>query len=349
MLLAIYVLYIFFQIRRSVSAVSYDHPGFISSRRTSASHSDSLRTSFRAPRSIRFQDEESIDGIESGDNARRDILELDSMVDSDRFEEDQDEDHLQYQGDGDEESRGLIERTRTAAEDKKTAPTQSIYQHNTQHRSQSRESRRRSRSQGTDPRRLSFAGSTPNLPRFLLRNNPTTSIDTSSDLDTVSETTNVVGRKTSILILIISSALVAVCAEFLVNTLDDMVSSGPFSQAFIGLIILPVAGNCAELLTATIVAARGNFDLAIGVSVGSSVQISLFVTPLVVLSGWMMNKQMTMYFGLFEIVALFATTFLVNCLILCSRTNALEGSILCACYFIMAAGAFLFPTSADLS
>ncbi|RMZ76898.1 hypothetical protein DV738_g4760, partial [Chaetothyriales sp. CBS 135597] len=153
-----------------------------------------------------------------------------------------------------------------------------------------------------------------------------------------------IGRFASICLLVVSSLLVAVCAEFLVSTLDETISSGPLSQTFIGLIILPIAGNCAELLTAITVAARGNFDLAIGVSVGSSVQISLFVTPLVVLAGWVMGKEMTLYFGVFEIVALFATTFLVNCLILNSRTNALEGSILCACYFIMAVGAFLFPT-----
>ncbi|KIW16818.1 calcium/proton exchanger [Exophiala spinifera] len=352
MLLAIYILYIFFQIRRSVSTVSYHPPGFTASRRTSGSHSDSLRASFMAPRSIRFQDEESVDGLEPGANRNRDILELSPMVESDRSEEGHDDDHLQHHSDGDEESRGLMDdRTPTTAEDKKMARAHSIYQHHTQHRSRSRESRRRGRSQGADSRRLSFAASSSNLSRFLLGSNPATDvedIDSTSDVDAISETMVVIGRKTSILILVMSSALVAVCAEFLVNTLDDMVSSGPFSQAFIGLIILPVAGNCAELLTAIIVAARGNFDLAIGVSVGSSVQISLFVTPLVVLSGWIMQKEMTMYFGLFEIVALFATTFLVNCLILCSRTNALEGSILCACYFIMAAGAFLFPRSDSL-
>ncbi|KAK5037632.1 hypothetical protein LTR13_004791 [Exophiala sideris] len=153
-----------------------------------------------------------------------------------------------------------------------------------------------------------------------------------------------IGRKTAIVLLIVSSLLVTICRQFLVNALDDIISSGPFSQAFIGFIILPTAGNCAELLTATIVAARGDFDLAIGVSVGSSIQMSLFVTPFVVLAGWAMNKEMTMYFGLFEIVALFATTFLVNSLILSSKTNALEGSILCACYFIMGVGAYLFPT-----
>ncbi|KAK4938527.1 hypothetical protein LTR10_021059 [Elasticomyces elasticus] len=145
-----------------------------------------------------------------------------------------------------------------------------------------------------------------------------------------------IGRKTAIVLLIVSSLLVTICRQFLVNALDDIISSGPFSQAFIGFIILPTA--------ATIVAARGDFDLAIGVSVGSSIQMSLFVTPFVVLAGWAMNKEMTMYFGLFEIVALFATTFLVNSLILSSKTNALEGSILCACYFIMGVGAYLFPT-----
>jgi Ca2+:H+ antiporter len=146
------------------------------------------------------------------------------------------------------------------------------------------------------------------------------------------------------LLLVISSLLVAVCAEFMVDTLDDMVESGPFPQAFIGLIILPIAGNCAELFTATYVAANGNFDLAIGVSVGSSVQISLLVTPLIVIAGWILHRDMTMYFDLFGTVALFATTFLVNVLIVYGKSNFLEGSLLFACYFIIAVGAYLFPT-----
>jgi calcium/proton exchanger cax len=155
------------------------------------------------------------------------------------------------------------------------------------------------------------------------------------------------GRKASAVLLVISSLLVAVCAEFLVNTLDDIVASGPFSQSFIGLIILPFAGNCAELITAITVATKGKFDLAIGVSVGSSIQIALFVTPLVVIAGWFLEKEMTMYFGLFDTVALVATTFLVNFLIVNGRASFLEGGLLCACYVVIGIGSYLFPDSVD--
>jgi Ca2+:H+ antiporter len=95
-----------------------------------------------------------------------------------------------------------------------------------------------------------------------------------------------------------------------------MVAHSPLSEPFIGLIILPIAGNVAEHITAMTVAAKNKMDLAIGVSVGSSIQIALFVTPLVVIVGWILDRDMTLYFSLFETVKLVATAFLVNFLIL---------------------------------
>jgi calcium/proton exchanger cax len=191
---------------------------------------------------------------------------------------------------------------------------------------------------------MSLADSTTSLPRLLLGIS-LSSYERDVEGDELEERPTTLGRQASIFLLVVSSLLVAVCAEFLVNTLDEVISSGPFSQTFIGLIVLPVVGNCAELITATTVAAKGKFDLAIGVSVGSSVQISLFVTPLVVTAGWVVDREMTMYFGLFQTVALVATTFLVNFLILHGRTNFLQGSLLCACYVIIGIGAYLFPKS----
>ncbi|RDL31809.1 uncharacterized protein BP5553_09211 [Venustampulla echinocandica] len=161
--------------------------------------------------------------------------------------------------------------------------------------------------------------------------------------DDFSNNSPIISRATSLVLLISSSVLVAFCAEFLVNTIDDMVAHSPLSEPFIGLIILPVAGNVAEHITAVTVAAKNKMDLAIGVSVGSSIQIALFVTPLVVIMGWIMDRDMTLYFSLFETVTLVATTFLVNFVILDGRTNYMEGSLLCACYVIIGVGAYLFP------
>lgn len=143
-------------------------------------------------------------------------------------------------------------------------------------------------------------------------------------------------RTAATVLLLISTALVAVCAEFLVDAIPDMIDSTPVSQAFIGLIILPIVSNAAEHVTAVTVAAKNKMDLAIGVSVGSSIQIALFVTPLVVLLGWIIGRDMSLYFNLFETISLFVTAFVVNFLVLDGRSNYLEGSLLIAAYVIIA-------------
>lgn len=143
-------------------------------------------------------------------------------------------------------------------------------------------------------------------------------------------------RTAAAVLLLISTALVAVCAEFLVDAIPGMIDSTPVSQAFIGLIILPIVSNAAEHVTAVTVASKNKMDLAIGVAVGSSIQIAIFVTPLVVILGWIIGRDMSLYFNLFETVSLFVTAFVVNFLVLDGRSNYLEGSLLIAAYAIIA-------------
>ncbi|KEF59647.1 uncharacterized protein A1O9_04493 [Exophiala aquamarina CBS 119918] len=143
-------------------------------------------------------------------------------------------------------------------------------------------------------------------------------------------------QSASIVLLLISTGLVALCAEFLVGSIEHLVENTPISEAFIGLIILPIVGNAAEHVTAVTVAAKNKLDLALGVALGSSIQIALFVTPFVVILGWILDKNMSLYFSLFETGSLFVATFIVNFLVLDGRSNYLEGALLCACYIIVA-------------
>ncbi|KAK4690483.1 Ca2+:H+ antiporter, partial [Lecanoromycetidae sp. Uapishka_2] len=156
-------------------------------------------------------------------------------------------------------------------------------------------------------------------------------------------------RTSAICLLLASTGLVAVCAEFLVSSIGYLVSNTSVSEAFVGLIILPIVGNAAEHVTAVTVASKNKMDLAIGVAVGSSIQIALFVTPVIVLLGWILNKDMSLYFSLFETVSLFASAFIVNFLVLDGRSNYLEGALLIAAYVIIALAAFFFPDSGDQS
>jgi Ca2+:H+ antiporter len=120
-------------------------------------------------------------------------------------------------------------------------------------------------------------------------------------------------------------------------------NGGALSEAFIGLILLPLVGNAAEHATAVSVALHNKLDLAIGVAVGSSIQMALFVTPLVVLLGWGLGRDMSLYFTIFETVCVFASAFIVNFLVLDGRSNYLEGALLCAGYVIVAVAAFFYP------
>jgi Ca2+:H+ antiporter len=82
-------------------------------------------------------------------------------------------------------------------------------------------------------------------------------------------------RTAAVVMLVISTALVAVCADFLSDAIEPLVEKTNVSQAFIGLIILPIVGNAAEHVTAVSVAMKNKMDLAIGVAVGSSIQIGM--------------------------------------------------------------------------
>src|SRR3954453_1478068 len=90
--------------------------------------------------------------------------------------------------------------------------------------------------------------------------------------------------------------------EFMVDGIDAITKTGGISRYFVGLILLPIVGNAAEHATAVTVAYKDKMDLAIGVAVGSSMQIALLVIPFVVVLGWILGiDEMTLYFDAFQV------------------------------------------------
>ena len=115
-----------------------------------------------------------------------------------------------------------------------------------------------------------------------------------------------------------STVLVAFCAEYMVDSIDDLTKGGKVSEEFVGLILLPIVGNAAEHATAVTVAIKDKMDLAIGVAVGSSLQIALLVFPLMVIIGWCglgQPENMTLNLDGFQVAVLFISIILVNYLI----------------------------------
>jgi len=134
--------------------------------------------------------------------------------------------------------------------------------------------------------------------------------------------------------LVVVTIAVAVCAEYLVDSIDSIVKTAHISKTFIGLILLPIVGNAAEHVTAVVVALRNKMDLAIGVAIGSSMQIALLVTPFLVLLGWAIDQPMTLHFETFETVVFFLSVLVTNYLIQDGKSNYLEGAMLLGTYVL---------------
>ena len=118
----------------------------------------------------------------------------------------------------------------------------------------------------------------------------------------------------------------------MVDGISSITASG-VSVEFVGLILLPIVGNAAEHATAVTVACKDKMDLAIGVAVGSSMQVALFLIPLLIVIGWIMgNDCMTLSYDGFQVAVLFMAVLLVNYLISDGKSHWLEGLLLCCLY-----------------
>ena len=114
-----------------------------------------------------------------------------------------------------------------------------------------------------------------------------------------------------------STTIVGLCTEFMVQSISAITSGhSSISVEFVGLILLPIVGNAVEHTTAVTVACKDKMDLAIGVAIGSSMQIALLVIPFSVILGWILGyDEMNLSFDGFQTAVLFVSVLLVNYLI----------------------------------
>ncbi|KAL1303622.1 hypothetical protein AAFC00_006982 [Neodothiora populina] len=150
--------------------------------------------------------------------------------------------------------------------------------------------------------------------------------------------------------LTIATVLIAFCSEFMVSGIDYITETGHVSEEFVGLILVPIVGNAAEHATAVTVAIKDKMDLAIGVAVGSSMQIALLVLPLMVIIGWcgVGDLPMTLDFDGFQVAVLFISILLVNYLIQDGESHWLEGTLLMCLYIIIATTSWFYPAKGDV-
>ncbi len=141
--------------------------------------------------------------------------------------------------------------------------------------------------------------------------------------------------------LLLATFFVAWLSEILVSAIEPVVEALGITQFFLGVIIIPLVGNVAEHLVAVQAAWKNHMDLSLAISVGSSMQIALFVAPMLVFISLALGNPLTLIFNQFELLALGAAVIIAALISLDGESNWLEGAQLLAVYLILALAFFL--------
>lgn len=150
-------------------------------------------------------------------------------------------------------------------------------------------------------------------------------------------------KRKSLLILLGATALVAWMSELLVGAVEHAAHDLGMTNVFIGVILVAIVGNAAEHSTAVMMAAKNHMDLAMNIAIGSSIQIALFVAPLLVFAGYLMGQPMDLVFSTFEVVAVAIAVAAVVLIAMDGESNWMEGVNLLAVYVILAIAFYFLP------
>ncbi|XP_027122612.1 vacuolar cation/proton exchanger 3-like [Coffea arabica] len=141
--------------------------------------------------------------------------------------------------------------------------------------------------------------------------------------------------------LAILTLWISILSGYLVDAIEGASDALNLPMAFISVILLPIVGNAAEHASAIMFAMKDKLDITLGVAIGSSTQISMFVIPFCVVVGWFMGQRMDLNFQLFETATLFITVLVVAFMLQEGTSNYFKGLMLILCYLIVAASFFV--------
>jgi Ca2+:H+ antiporter len=151
------------------------------------------------------------------------------------------------------------------------------------------------------------------------------------------------GRVASLVVLLTSTAAVAYVSEAFVGAIEPMTEEIGISELFVGVILVPVVGNIAEHIVGVQIAYKNDMDFSMSISLGSSIQVALLVTPILVFLGPLLGTPLRLVFTPLELGALAAAVLVTGFIALDGKSNWLEGAMLCGVYVIAALAFFFSP------
>jgi len=148
------------------------------------------------------------------------------------------------------------------------------------------------------------------------------------------------GRVASLVVLLVSTAAVAFTSEAFVGAIEPLTEEFGISELFVGVIVVPIVGNIAEHIVGVQIAYKNQMDFSMAISLGSSIQVALLVTPILVFLGPLLGHPLRLVFTPLELGALAAAVIITGFIALDGRSNWLEGAMLCGVYVISALAFF---------
>jgi Ca2+:H+ antiporter len=139
-------------------------------------------------------------------------------------------------------------------------------------------------------------------------------------------------------LLVATTVAVVAMSEVLIRNVEPVIESWGISELFLGVILIPIIGNVAEHFVAVTTAYRNQMDLSIGIAIGSSLQVALFVAPVLVFVSLILGNKMTLVFNEYELAALVGAVAVAVFISMDGESNWLEGAQLLAVYIIVGMG-----------
>jgi Ca2+:H+ antiporter len=150
-------------------------------------------------------------------------------------------------------------------------------------------------------------------------------------------------KQTAMVVLALATVATGIMSEVLVGALVPAAESLGMTQIFVGVILVALVGNAAEHSTAVLVARKNHMDLAFGIAVGSSLQIAMFVAPVLVFISYLFGTPLNLIFTPFEVAAVTLSVLIVGFVAMDGESHWMEGVMLVGVYVILAIAFFFLP------
>jgi Ca2+:H+ antiporter len=150
-------------------------------------------------------------------------------------------------------------------------------------------------------------------------------------------------RRTAIIVLLGATAGVAIMSELLVGSVQDAGEALHMNRVFVGVILVAVIGNAAEHSTAILAAIKNQMELAMTIAIGSSIQVAMFVAPVLVGAGMLMGVPLDLHFSIMEVIAVIIAVAIMSMISQDGETHWMEGAMLLAVYAMLGLAFFHLP------